>query len=613
MSEYRLKLAAMLSGALLYSSISFAADAPDKAPLSIVVTPTRTAQTADASLASVSVVTRAQIEQRQSRSVADALSGLPGLDFSVNGGRGTASQVFMRGTESDHVLVLVDGVKIGSPTLGQSPLEHLPISQIERIEVVRGPRSSLYGSEALGGVIQIFTRKGGGELSPSFSMTGGSQETGEATVGLSGGGANSWFNLSASGTDTQGINACRGVLNRAGCFVNEPDKDAYRSVSGNARAGMRFDNGAELDAHWLRTESDIFFDGGFVNEGETMQQVLGGSAKFNPHEIWRATLAGGRSWDNSDNFLNGVKRSRFDGTRDTVSLQNDFTVAPRHVLTAGADFQQDKISSDTVYPVTERDNTGVFGQYQAGLGKHNAIVSLRHDDNEQFGNKTTGNAAWGYDVTQGLRVNASYGTAFKAPTFNELYFPFFGDPDLKPETARSSEIGLSGDHPFGTWGVNLFETRIKNLIGFDSVIFRANNIDRSRIRGLELQAGALLAGWQTHANLTLMDPENRSRNANRGNVLPRRAEESLRVDADREFGRFGIGASVLAAGKRYDDLANRQELEPYVTVDLRSQYRVTDKWVVQGRAENLLDRDYETAEFFNQPGRSVFLTLAYQH
>ncbi|HEX4889629.1 MAG TPA: TonB-dependent receptor plug domain-containing protein, partial [Alphaproteobacteria bacterium] len=250
MSEYRLKLAAMLSGALLYSSISIAADAPDKAPLSIVVTPTRTAQTADASLASVSVVNRAQIEQRQSRTIADALSGLPGLDFSVNGGRGTASQVFMRGTESDHVLVLVDGVKIGSATLGQSPFEHLPISQIERIEVVRGPRSSLYGSEALGGVIQIFTRKGGGKLAPSFSVTGGSHETGEATVGLSGGGANSWFNLSASGTDTQGINACRGVLNRAGCFVNEPDKDAYRSVSGNARAGMRFENGAELDAHW---------------------------------------------------------------------------------------------------------------------------------------------------------------------------------------------------------------------------------------------------------------------------------------------------------------------------------------------------------------------------
>lgn len=613
MSEYRLKLAAMLSGILLNSSISIAADTPDKAPLSIVVTPTRTAQTADASLASVSVVTRAQIEQRQSRTIADALNGLPGLTFTNNGGRGRTTQVFMRGTESDHVLVLVDGVKIGSPTLGQSPFEHLPVAQIERIEVVRGPRSSLYGSEALGGVIQIFTRKGGGELSPSFSVTGGSQETGEATVGLSGGGTNSWFNLSATGTDTQGINTCRGILNQAGCFTNEPDKDAYRSVSGNARAGMRFENGAEIDAHWLRTESDIFFDGGFVNEGETMQQVLGGSAKFNPHDIWRATLSGGRSWDYSDNFLNGVKRSRFDGKRDTLSLQNDITVAPRHILTAGADFQQDKISSNTAYPVTERDNTGVFGQYQAGFGKHNAIVSLRYDDNEQFGNKTTGNAAWGYDVTQALRINASYGTAFKAPTFNELYFPFFGDPNLKPETAHSSEIGVSGDHPFGTWGVNLFETRIKNLIGFDSVIFRANNIDRSRIRGLELQTGALLAGWQTRASLTLLDPENRSSNANRGNVLPRRAEESLRLDADREFGRFGVGASVLAAGKRYDDLANRQELDPYVTVDLRSQYRVTDKWVVQGRAENLLDRDYETAAFFNQPGRSVFLTLAYQH
>ena len=610
MSNYsRSFRAALLCGLSLCSAHSYAADAP----LRIVVTPTRTAQTADESLASVSVVTRAQIEQRQSHTVEDALRGLPGLDFSNNGGRGRATQVFMRGTESDHVLVLVDGVKIGSATLGTSPFEHLPIGQIERIEVVRGPRSSLYGSEALGGVIQIFTRKGGGKLAPSFSVTGGSHETGEATVGLSGGGANSWFNLSASGTDTQGTNACSGILNRAGCFVNEPDDDAYRSVSGSARAGMRFENGAEVDAHYLRAESESFFDGGFVNESENMQQVLGASASFAPHEIWRASLAGGRSWDYSDNFLNGVKRGHFDSKRDTLSLQNDFTIAPRHVLTAGGDFQKDQVSSSTAYPVTSRDNYGVFGQYQAGLGRHDATLSLRRDDNEQFGGKTTGNVAYGYDFTDALRATAAYGTAFKAPTFNELYFPFFGDPSLRPETARSGEVGLSGDHPLGTWGINLFETRLNNLIAFDAASRRATNVDDARIRGLELQAGALLAGWTTHVNLTLLDPENRSRGANRGNVLPRRAEESLRLDADREFGRFGIGASILAAGKRYDDLANAAELDRYVTVDLRSQYKVTEKWAIQGRAENLLDRDYETAAFFNQPGRSVFVTLAYQH
>jgi len=586
------------------------------APLSIVVTPTRVAQTADETLASTSVVTRKQIEQRQSRTVEDALRGLPGLDFSNNGGRGRATQIFLRGTESDHVLVLVDGVKIGSATLGTSPFEHLPIGQIERIEVVRGPRSSLYGSEALGGVIQIFTRKGGGGLSPSFSVTGGSHETGEATIGLSGGGANSWFNLSASGTDTQGTNACSGILNRAGCFVNEPDDDAYRSVSGSARAGRRFDNGAEVDVHFLRAESESFFDGSFVNEGENMQQVLGGTAGFAPHEIWRATLSGGRSWDYSDNFLNGVKRSRFDSKRDTLSLQNDFTLAPRHILTAGGDFQKDRIASDTAYPVTSRDNYGVFGQYQAGLGRHNATISARHDDNEQFGGKTTGNVAYGFDFTSALRATAAYGTAFKAPTFNELYFPFFGDPDLRPETARSGEIGISGVHALGdggSWGVNLFETRLNNLISFDAVRRRAANVDDARIRGLEIQADALLAGWAARANLTLLDPENRSAGANRGKVLPRRAEEALRIDLDREFGRFGVGASVLAAGKRYDDLANGVELDRYVTVDLRSQYRVTEKWAIQGRAENLLDRDYETAAFFNQPGRSVFVTLAYQH
>ena len=601
---------APLAAALIFLSVpATAADAP----LKIVVTPTRTAQTVDESLASVSVVDRKQIEQRQARTVEDALRGLPGLDFSNNGGRGRATQVFMRGAEGDHVLVLVDGVKVGSPTLGQTQFENLPIGQIERIEVVRGPRSSLYGSEALGGVIQIFTRKGGGPLTPSFSVTGGSHETGEATAGLSGGGANSWFNLSASGTDTQGINACRGVPGLAGCFVNEPDDDAYRSVSGSARAGMRFDNGAEMDAHYLRTESESFFDGGFVNESENMQQVLGGSLRASPHAIWRATLLGGRSWDDSDNFRNGVKMSRFDGRRDTLSLQNDFTLAPQHVISLGADYQKDRISSDTAYPVTSRDNYGVFGQYQAGTGRHNAVFGLRRDDNEQFGGKTTGNAAYGYDLTPALRVTASYGTAYKAPTFNELYFPFFGDPDLDPETARTIEAGISGNHALGKWAVHVFHTRLENLIAFDAARRLAANVDDARIRGLELEAGAVLAGWAAQASLTLLDPENRSNGANRGNVLPRRAEESLRLDTDRDFGRFTAGASMIAAGKRYDDLANRQKLDPYVTFDLRGGYRVTDHWLLQGRAENLLDRDYETAAFFNQPGRSLFITLAYQH
>lgn len=601
---------APLAAALIFLSVpATAADAP----LKIVVTPTRTAQTVDESLASVSVVDRKQIEQRQARTVEDALRGLPGLDFSNNGGRGRATQVFMRGAEGDHVLVLVDGVKVGSPTLGQTQFENLPIGQIERIEVVRGPRSSLYGSEALGGVIQIFTRKGGGPLTPSFSVTGGSHETGEATAGLSGGGANSWFNLSASGTDTQGINACRGVPGLAGCFVNEPDDDAYRSVSGSARAGMRFDNGAEMDAHYLRTESESFFDGGFVNESENMQQVLGGSLRASPHAIWRATLLGGRSWDDSDNFRNGVKMSRFDGRRDTLSLQNDFTLAPQHVISLGADYQKDRISSDTAYPVTSRDNYGVFGQYQAGTGRHNAVFGLRRDDNEQFGGKTTGNAAYGYDLTRALRVTASYGTAYKAPTFNELYFPFFGDPDLDPETARTIEAGISGNHALGKWAVHVFHTRLENLIAFDAARRLAANVDDARIRGLELEAGAVLAGWAAQASLTLLDPENRSNGANRGNVLPRRAEESLRLDTDRDFGRFTAGASMIAAGKRYDDLANRQKLDPYVTFDLRGGYRVTDHWLLQGRAENLLDRDYETAAFFNQPGRSLFITLAYQH
>ncbi len=196
---------------VLGSGSVFAADDSGNAPLNIVITPTRTAKTADQSLTPVSVITRADIERSQAQSVQELLRGGAGIAVANNGGDGKISAVFLRGSNSGHVLVLVDGIKHGSATAGTTAFEHIPVDQIERIEVVRGPRSSLYGSEAIGGVIQIFTRKGGGKLTPSFSVTGGSYDTGKATVGLSGGGDHAWFNVNASGASTGGFNSCDGI------------------------------------------------------------------------------------------------------------------------------------------------------------------------------------------------------------------------------------------------------------------------------------------------------------------------------------------------------------------------------------------------------------------
>ncbi|HHM06180.1 MAG TPA: TonB-dependent vitamin B12 receptor [Gammaproteobacteria bacterium] len=580
----------------------------------IIVTATRTAQTADEALSSVTVVTRKEIGRQQAQSVPDLLRGVPGVSVANNGGPGKATSVFLRGTESDHVLVLIDGVKTGSASLGTAALQDIPVEQIERIEIVRGPRSSLYGSEAIGGVIQIFTRKGGGALRPFFSIGGGRYQTYSASAGVSGGSERGWFSVGASGIDTGGFNACNGKPSPdgAGCFTTEPDKDGYRNLAGALRAGYRFDNGLEMDVHALHAVGDNEFDGGFVNESEFTQQVLGGTLRFSPGDIWQATLAVGRSRDESDNFKDGAFQSRFESERYTLSFQNDISIAAAHLLTVGADYQDDRIDGTTAYAVTSRDNSGLFTQYQGSFGAHDVQLSLRRDNNEQFGNRNTGSAAWGYALGEGLRLTVAYGTAFKAPTFNELYFPGFGNPKLRPEASRSVEFGLRGEPAWGRWSLNAYETRVDDLIAYDASLFAPNNIDQARIRGLEAVLGTRLGNWDLNANLTLLDPENRSGGANDGNVLPRRARRFLRLDADRGFARYRLGATLLAAGRRYDDLANTRSLGGYATVDLRAEYALTGNWRVQARLENLLDKDYETAAYFNQPGRSLYLTLRYQ-
>jgi len=581
----------------------------------VIVTATRTAETASETLASVTVVTRADLERRQARSVPDALRGIPGLAISNTGGPGKATSFFLRGTESDHVLVLIDGIEVGSATLGTTPFQNLPIAEVERIEVVRGPRSSLYGSEAIGGVIQIFTRRGGGDLTPRFSVGAGSYNSASVSGGLSGGGEQAWFDLSGSFEDTDGFDACRGrSFPFAGCGVEEPDDDGYQRHALAARGGYRFGDLAKIDVHWLRTESETEYDGSIFagNESKDLQQVLGARLALTPLAQWTTSLSGGRSWDESRVFFDGLSVNEIETRRDNLSWQNDIGIGTDHLAVLGLDYQQDSISSDLAYAEDSRDNTGVFGQYLGTIGANDVELSLRHDDNEQYGGQTTGSAAWGYRFGNGTRLTASYGTAFRAPTFNELYYPGFGNPDLEPEESASVEVGLSGTTALLDWRLNLYQTDIDELIAYDPVLWAPANIDSARIRGLEAVGTAQVFDWDVDANLTWLDPENRSSGPNKGNLLPRRPEQTFRLDLDRTYGRFGLGGTVFVAGRRFDDPANRVRLDAYTLVDLRVEYALSRALRLQGRLENLFDEDYETAAWYNQGERAVYLTLRYQ-
>lgn len=614
MQRNQLAAQALLWLALVCANIAFATERQEKP---IIVTATRTPQTVDSALASVTVISRQDIERQQARSVQDVLRGIPGVSISNNGGMGKSSFVYMRGTESDHVLVMIDNIKVGSATSGTTAFENIPIDQIERIEIVRGPRSSLYGSEAIGGVIHIITRKGTGSgFRQHLNFGGGSFGTLEGSTGMSYNGTQGWLNLTASGIGTQGFNACNGTSS-AGCFVDTADltlydRDGYRNVAGSMRGGYRFQNGLEIETNFMQSAGNTQFDGSYVNKAVLMQQVVGGTIRYAPTDFWNFNLIAGSSREDSDNFLGTAFQSRFNTTRDIVTVLNTFTVAKNQQLTIGTDYQHDQVKSTEAYTLMSRQNWGVFAQHQANIAAHNLLFSIRHDDNQQFGSRVTGNAGWSYPLSDKFLLLANFGSAFKAPTFNELYYPGFGNANLRPEDSRSFEFGTRGHAGWGNWSVNAYETRIDNLIAFDSTLFAPNNIDEARIRGIEGIVTAQIMEWQINTNLTLMEPVSRGSNSYRGNILPRRAEQSFRLDINRAFGKYAVGSMLLVEGERYDDLANTRKLAPYAKLDLRAEYLFAPKWRLQGRIDNVSDEHYETAAFYNQAGRSFFAMVRYQ-
>lgn len=608
----KLPLALCLALPAGVSSLSAVAESETRLD-EVVVTASRSEEPLSESLAPVTVITRADIERLQTLDVPELLVGLPGVGIASNGGAGKNSALYLRGTESDHVLVLVDGVKMGSATSGSTAFEQMPLDQIERIEIVRGPRSSLYGSEAIGGVVQIFTRRGTRRgAAPSFTAARGTRGDRRLEASVRGSGPSFWYSLGLSGRSTDGINVRPSL--------NEPDKDGYENRAGSLRTGYHFDNGAELAATYLLAESKNFFDGSSQNQSEAQSQVLGTTLRFNPLEAWQTSLAAGQSRDESDNLLDGRFVGHFDTRRDHYSWLNEIRVTERQTVSLGSDYQDDHVDSDKRYAETSRDNLGVFGLYRAELGAHELQLSARSDDNEQFGQHETGGAAYAYRINERLRAVASYGTAFKAPTFNELYYPGFGSPDIAPEKSRNAELSLTGTHLHWQWALNIFRNQIEDLIGTERIpdparpgrtISVAANVDEALIRGLEAQLGARWGQLRAQTYFTWIEPENVSGGANDGNTLPRRREQSARLDLDYDWRRLSTGLTVFGASEGYDNADNTVLLPGYATLALRAGLQVMPDWLLQVEGRNLLDKTYETAATYALPGASFMATIRF--
>ncbi|MEN5069980.1 TonB-dependent vitamin B12 receptor [Stenotrophomonas sp. TWI1183] len=611
-----MKLQTRVLSLAVLSALPLLASAQDDATAldQVLVTATRTPIALQDSISPAQVIDRAEIERSQAPSLQDLLRGRAGINLNNSGGLGKQSSLFLRGTNSAHTLVLVDGVRINTGDLGLAMIQDLPLAQIERIEIVRGPQSSLYGADAIGGVIQIFTRRNAGQFAPHLQLGGGSNGLREASGGFGGSGARGWFGTDIAYQHTDGINACRGSVSPfAGCGADEPDRDGYRNLSMSLRGGYALTDTLSLEGTTLRAEGENHYDG-YYNYSETLQQVLGGKLRYTPSERFNLTVNVGRADNESDNFNGDTWLGNAQTHRDSASVQADIGIAEGQLLSAGVDWSQDNLDGSSAgYLVDSRDNTGVFVQYQGRFGAHHLQASVRNDDNEQFGNHTTGSLGWGLELGSGFRLNASYGTAFKAPTFSDLYDPWSGVPTLDPEKSKSANVGIAQQGDGWRWGVDVYETRIDDLITYDATTFMMSQVEKARIRGAELTGAITVAGVDLNAQLSHTDPRNRTDgSAQFDNWLARRAQNTARLDVDRRFGDVRAGLTANGAGKRYDDAANTVRLGGYGTLDLRLEYALTRDWSVMGRVSNVFDRDYETVAWYNQPGREYRLSVRYQ-
>ena len=573
-------------GSVLAHSLAFAAEPT----LASVVTAAKRPQAVDTALASVSVLTRADIERIQAQDTVTLLRHFAGVDLSRTGGPGSQTSVFLRGTNSNHVLVLINGVRVGSANSGAYAFEGLPIELIERIELVRGPLAALYGSDAIGGVIQIFTRtpdspsvEVGVARYDSFRLSasnGFRSERGGVGVSLS--------RRGSQGYSSQNVNG----------FSFDPDRDSSYAERALITADTQANAQLNIRANALRSATDVEFDDG---RSKLIQRQFGITAAYENSESHTQTLRFGYA---SELIDTPVFSSTFRTRRLQGDWQHDLTLEGGKALTFGLNSASEKGSAGG----DKRTLLAPFARFAMPLHGHELEASVRADDDSQFGLHGSFSAAWGYQF-ESARVFANFGQGFRAPNLNELYSPgfgglFAGNENLNPERSHSFEIGA--DQSFGTDSklrLRAFRTRISDLISFSGgEVFSAENIARAAVDGVELSADSTLFGCKVSGDITLQDP----RNLSNDKALLRRPKRKIGAHTNCDFDALNISLDGFGYSARQDFGAT---LPGYGLADVSLSYQLAPAWSVQAKLENVFDRKYELASGFNTPQRTWLFTL----
>ena len=574
-----------------------------------VVTATRTARPIGELVSDVSVIDREEIDRSGAASVADVLGRLPGVEISRTGGPASATSVFIRGEETRYTAVFLDGVRIDSLSTGGANWEAIPLAQVDRIEVLRGPASAVYGSDAIGGVVQIFTRKGEGAFRPYSSVGVGTYASARMQSGFSGsqGQVDYSFNLSRDVSD--------GFETMTTPVTGTVDH-GYQQTASSGRLGWQLTPDQRLEATTLTSDQSARYYNQYATTDDNRNLERISAYGLNWQSSWSDVYHTKVAVTDSNSHYETLPADQYYLTETRLRgylWQNEWHMG-RQLLTAALERREDVLENSSFTPSSkQRTQDGASLGYGYSGEVHTWQLQARQDQNSDFGSQSTGSLGYGYAPTKFWRLTASLGTAFRAPTMYQQYSSY-GVPTLKPETATNAEIGAHVSNGSSNWGLVVYQNLVYNQITFASPGPCASTYGCYANTAQAHYFGATLSGQETvddvrlHGSLDVQDP----RDAQTGKLLARRAQSYLNLGADTRVGRWSVGGDARLSGDRYDDAANTVVLPGYSVYNFYAQTTLGRDWSMLFKLDNATNSGYVLASGYATAGRSLYAVLKWE-
>ena len=612
--------------AVVFSPFTLAQTAP-AAPVTfkdVVVTASRVATPITNVIADVSIIDRDRLDQAGQSSLLDLLAQQPGVQFTSNGSYRSNSSIFLRGASSSQTLVLIDGMRVGSATSGGASLDNIPLQRIERIEILRGAASALYGPDAVGGVIQIFSKAPTDKLTLAANVGVGTDGQQQAGASLRGSAGALGYSLGVSHEKATGIS----VINNPASRSFNADADRFAAISLDAKLTAKIYKDHALTLSLLQSQGEYQFDGlPFPNpiglnketsDAVAKPRLTNAQLKWEAQWLaqWKSTVSLGTSDDESVSeyfrLVDGAAggNSKFSTNRKQLTWQNDVALG-KDVLSLMLESRSESIDSSTDYTVKSRDIRSALVSYALNRADWNALAVLRNDDNSQFGSFTNWALSGGYQFTSNLRAVASIGTSFQAPSFNQLYFPNFGNAALTPQRNRSEEIGLRYRQGRLNLGAVVYRNDIQGFID------PSNNVQSSRavLRGVTLSADTQVGATSYALSYDYADPRSFSSFAASNDLrLVRIAQNVLNARVSHRMNEIDLFGELKVSSDREDNnlaFNGRDTLPGYGLLNLGVDWRIRKDLSLLARVNNATDAQYSLANSYSTPGRNVFVTLAW--